>query len=35
MIEPDGAQWWQRAGNRLTDMVVPGWWTPCRPGQRD
>jgi len=24
MIEADGAHWWQRAGNRLTDTMVPG-----------
>ena len=34
MIEADGARWWQRAGNRLTDPVVPGCWSPCRPDQR-
>jgi len=34
MIEADGARWWQRVGNRLTDTVVPDCRAPWRPGER-
>jgi len=32
MIKADGAQWWQLAGNHLTDTAMPGCWEPCRQG---